>query len=642
MESGTCGTNLTWTLTDDGVLEISGSGGMENYSESHYVPWYSCKDDITKVIIGDGVTSIGGDAFYGCSSLEDITIPKSVTTISSSAFVDCHKLIIYGYTGSVADSHAVTKNIAFVSLDGFAPNYIAGGQCGANAYWELYQNGKMIITGSGDLYNKTITTSDYVRNVEIGVGITSVGDASFSGCLGLISITIPDSVTKIGSRAFYECRSLASIIIPYGVTRINSYTFAFCNSLKNISIPNSVTSIGGDAFYNCYSLTSITIPDSIETIYSRAFLNCLGIETVNINDLYAWFNIDFSTSDSNPMNCGADLYLNGEKVTNLTIPEEITSIGKYTFYGCTSLLNVTVPTATTIADYAFNECTTVTLLSAAGSSTETYARANKLPFVAVDEGWEAKLSYYGKCGDNLMWQLYQDGRLAISFMNSVTSDVIYDYSSSVDPTWNTYSTMIRTVDFPFGITRVGDYAFDALAGILTVNYNADGNSWNEIEIGECNEPLEKADVNFSSAILNVNFNDVLKTTAKVNGRVIPVIINITAGTTWQELKANLVYSDYTDVKLYDTDGNEIASEDALSTGFLLHHIRKDGSVIEEVLLSVSGDVTGDSVVNVRDVQSVISHIAGEGNEINKIAIDTNLDDILTLQELNAYIATFRE
>ena len=92
IDSGNCGSNLTWTLDYDGVLTVSGSGDMKNFTNSSYVPWYSYSGSITNVVIGDSVTTIGKNAFYNCYSLTSVTIPDSVTTIGNSAFYSCDSL----------------------------------------------------------------------------------------------------------------------------------------------------------------------------------------------------------------------------------------------------------------------------------------------------------------------------------------------------------------------------------------------------------------------------------------------------------------------------------------------------------------------------------------------------------------------
>ena len=230
-KSGTCGPNLKWHLTDDGVLTITGEGKMYDYSHSR--PWgYS---DIKRIIIGDGVTTIGRSAFSGCSSLTSVNIPNSVTTIGEYAFRDCSSLT------SVTIPNSVTT-------------------IGGDAFY-----------GCSSLTSVTIPNS-----------VTTIGKSAFHGCSALISVTIPNSVTTIGDDAFSYCKSLTSVTIPNSVTTIGWNTFSGCTSLTSVNIPNSVTTIGGEAFSGCSSLTSVTIPNSVMTIGGEAFSGCSSLTSVTI------------------------------------------------------------------------------------------------------------------------------------------------------------------------------------------------------------------------------------------------------------------------------------------------------------------------------------------------------------------------
>ena len=242
-KSGTCGDNLTWTL-QDGVLTISGTGNMKNYSmqkvNDKYIttaPWGEYYDTIKSVVIEAGVTSIGDYAFYKCSSLASVTIPDSVTSIGSSAFRGCSSL------ASVTIPDSVTS--------------IGGGAfCDCSS----------------------------LASVTIPNGVTSIGGSVFYGCSSLASVTIPNSVTSIGNSAFYGCSSLASVTIPDSVTSIGDYAFSGCSSLASMTIPDSVTSIGSSAFRGCSSLASVTIPDSVTSIGSSVFEGCISLASVTILD----------------------------------------------------------------------------------------------------------------------------------------------------------------------------------------------------------------------------------------------------------------------------------------------------------------------------------------------------------------------
>ena len=256
------------------------------------------------------VTSIGNFAFYYCSGLTSLEIPNSVTSIGDAAIEHCHGLT------SVKIPNSVTQ------ISNWAFNDCTG-----------------------------LTT------VEIGNSVTWIGNNAFSGCSSLTSVVIPNSVTSIGSSAFEDCSSLTSVEIPNSVTSIGSSAFEDCSSLTSVEIPNSVTSIGAYTFQYCSSLTSVVIPNSLTSIGRSAFLGCSNLTSVYIKDMAAWCKIGFADNESNPLHYAHNLYLNDEKVTELVIPESVTSIGDYAFYGCSSLTSVVIPNSvTSIGDWAFEGC----------------------------------------------------------------------------------------------------------------------------------------------------------------------------------------------------------------------------------------------------------------------------------------------
>ena len=238
VDSGTCGAegnngdNLTWILDDEGVLTISGTGAMANWENDS--PWHE-NQDIKSVMIEDGVTSIGHNAFFRCSGLANITFPNSVKSIGVNAFYGCSGLTSIKIPNSVTSIET----------------------------WMFY--------GCSGL-----------TSIKIPNSVTSIGSFAFYECSGLTSITIPDSVTSIGSYVFYKCSGLTSIKIPNSVTSIGSYVFSGCSGLTSITIPDSVTSIGTSVFSGCSGLTSITISNSVTSIGNYAFYKCSGLTSITI------------------------------------------------------------------------------------------------------------------------------------------------------------------------------------------------------------------------------------------------------------------------------------------------------------------------------------------------------------------------
>ena len=218
-----------------------------------------------------------------------------------------------------------------------------------------------------------------LTSVTIPNSVTSIDSYAFSGCSGLTSVTIPNSVTRIGREAFYDTGwydnqpdgvvyagkvaykykgtmpNNTIITIEEGTLGIADDAFKGCSGLTSVNIPNSVTSIGDDAFFRCSGLTSVTIPNSVTRIGNDAFYYCSGLTSVHISDLSVWCNIKFDSG--NPLEYAHHLYLNGEEVSDLVIPDSVMSIGNFTFRGCSGLTSVTIPNSVTyIGRYAFYEC----------------------------------------------------------------------------------------------------------------------------------------------------------------------------------------------------------------------------------------------------------------------------------------------
>ncbi len=337
-KSGTCGENLTWVLDNNGTLTISGTGDMEDYAPP---TWSSEGNLIKKVIIEDGVTSIGKEAFTPTSvfseyeNLTEVIISDSVTSIGDSVFSCCSNL---------KSLNVSENNEVYSSIDGV-----------------LFNKNKTEII----CYPEGKNESSYV----IPESVTSIGDCAFYRCLNLTEIIIPDSVTSIGNGAFWFCTNLKEIIIPDSVTSIGYMAFESCTSLTEITIPESVISIGDCAFYNCSNLTEIIIPNSVSiggyAFYGTPLLNEKWAE----NSLFIVNNIliDGTACSGDVVIPDGVTKINDQAffpelwcpidLTSVTIPDSVTSIGDYAFYGDSNLISITIPKSVkSIGNSAFLYC----------------------------------------------------------------------------------------------------------------------------------------------------------------------------------------------------------------------------------------------------------------------------------------------
>ena len=246
---------------------------------------------LTSVTIGNSVTSIGSGAFSGCSGLTSLTIPNSVTTIGSSAFSGCSGLT------SVIIPNSVT------SIGGWAFDGCSGLTSLVISDLAAWLNVSLGNDSSNPLKNSNahhlFLNDNEITDLVIPNSVTNIKKYAFEGCSSLTSVTIPNSVTTIGERAFYGCSGLTSVTIGNSVTSIGEGAFAYCSSLTSVTIPNSVTSIGYAAFDVCSGLTSVTIPNSVTSIGNIAFALCSGLteiysritEPFEINT-NCWYNVN--------------------------------------------------------------------------------------------------------------------------------------------------------------------------------------------------------------------------------------------------------------------------------------------------------------------------------------------------------------
>lgn len=265
--TGVCGDNLTWSLNEEGVLTISGSGDMYDFY-SDYPDWNDYAWNIKSVVVEDKVTTIGAYAFYFCTALQSLTV-KGSATIGEAAFIYCSdlKTISIPKVTSIADfAFGDCVSLQEVHIPS-CTEYI-----GYQVFAACSSLSKITVDAANDSYraeNNVLFTKDGTRLLAAAVALGT-------------SYTVPETVKQIDPYAFSYNTTLESVTISGKVQMLSDHVFAQCTGLKQVTLPEGMKLIGESAFENCASLTTVTLPESLQTIALKAFSGCTALKELEL------------------------------------------------------------------------------------------------------------------------------------------------------------------------------------------------------------------------------------------------------------------------------------------------------------------------------------------------------------------------
>ena len=477
LDSGTCGaegdgSNVTWVLTTDGTMILSGTGAVAAYDDRDR-PWYDYRYQILRLEVKKGITSVGG--FRYCFTLQEVSLPEGLISLDEFAFMDCQKL----------QEIRLPKSLKTLGRGTFA---------GCHALPEIELPEDLETVGEGALMNCLSLTS-----VVIPASVIEMGDRPFSGDWALKTVEIKGNVPRLSSSSFHECDALQEVLITGSVGTIGDEAFRDLDSLERVQIASGLKTIGKRAFWLCDNLTTVSLPDGVTSIGEEAFKECSSLTTINLPNSITTIgaNAFNGTKLTGPLNIPSSLVSLGDNAFHgcggitgtLVFPAAMENISTNVFAGCSGIEEIVLPRGVlTIGAGAFNNCSGVQRLWLTNSIQSIGANAfngmkslKKVYFSGTILEWETGIQWAdkgyqigvaittneetasGSCGEALTWSLNSAGDLTVSG----TGDMA-DFTATGAP-WAEYRDQVKLVIVGQGVTSIGSSAFQDCKNLKTVS-----------------------------------------------------------------------------------------------------------------------------------------------------------------------------
>ncbi len=470
--SGPCGAALKWTYAD-GILTVSGTGTMSDFNTEGSQPWMLYLADITKVVVEEGVESLGFAAFKkctaltevtlpeslkeigprsfeGCTALTEITLPTKLTGIGNYAFSDCKQLTEIELPATLTSIGNGAFNNCTRMLTITVPNTVTEAMLIKDGAAVFNNTPKLIILGTAGSEAQSYAESNNIPFVDTAAPVPYGSAGSYiswilrDGTLQFIGRAAMTNFAE-GETPWYAYReSITAIAIDSRITLIGTYAFQNFTALKSVVLPDEVTSVNEYAFNGCTSLSSVTLSSKLETIKWHSFRGCTSLASVSFPESLK------TLSHNSFKDCTA--------LKEITLPSGLTSLGNNAFAGCTALAKIAVSGVSTELGTGVVPMSTV-VYGKSNSTAYTYATSNGLVFVNMDTGETITPSL---CGNSVTWKL-ENGTLTIS-----GTGVMYDYEKETAP-WYADRAGITSLVVGEGVTNLGKYAFYNCAAITSVS-----------------------------------------------------------------------------------------------------------------------------------------------------------------------------
>ena len=477
LASGNCGaegdgSNVTWVLTTDGTMILSGTGAVAAYDDRDR-PWYDYRYQILRLEVKKGITSVGG--FRYCFTLQEVSLPEGLISLDEFAFMDCQKL----------QEIRLPKSLKTLGRGTFA---------GCHALPEIELPEDLETVGEGALMNCLSLTS-----VVIPASVTEMGDRPFSGDWALKTVEIKGNVPRLSNSSFHECDALQEVLITGSVGTIGDDAFMDLDSLERVQIASGLKTIGRRAFWLCDNLTTVSLPDGVTSIGEEAFKECGSLTTINLPDSITTIgaNAFNGTKLTGPLNIPSSLVSLGDNAFHgcsgitgtLVFPAAMENISTNVFAGCSGIEEIVLPRGVlTIGAGAFNNCSGVQRLWLTNSIQSIGANAfngmkslKKVYFSGTILEWETGIQWAdkgyqigvaittneetasGSCGEALTWSLNSAGDLTVSGTGEMA-----DFAAAGAP-WAEYRDQVKLVILGQGVTSIGSSAFQDCKNLETVS-----------------------------------------------------------------------------------------------------------------------------------------------------------------------------